>query len=468
MALFSKRDGAGKGGKGKRSAANTLELVYESEASNRALAIGVRWKRVASSGGRADAWRLAREAGATHAVFQGQQLGMGLMPADVDKGTRVYPAALIAARHLGGNNVVALRIDEGFYWICETHAGQPTDIDEVLHNAEEADVLARVRELLDRNAALGGPVGLHTNIDDPGLETRSLELTDLFGSVLTDADQINPLPRVGTSLPKPVLYAAAVAILVLVAQQGYKKYDMWSRAKALAAMKAAPVDPTEAWNEAIANWERSVAAPDAQGLLAVRAELDKLPVEWDGWRLERADCNAVAPQGATRTWGCTARYKREAAAATNLQMAGNIPAGWIVTWLPLGGLQLSWNVVQPSQPISIGSLKKPEFFNIDVASRLQNLAPAMENEIAFAFAPVAIPAPKQNDGTAIPPDPRVEGLQSAGLLIKAPLRSVDALIAAGIEADYRSLSLSYAPGLSGKIKTSALTAEVKGDLYAKR
>jgi hypothetical protein len=480
MALFPKRD---RNSSGKRSAASALELVYESDASNRALAIGVRWKRIASAGGRQDAWRIAREASASHAVFQGQQLGMGVMPQGVDRSTRVYPAALIAARHLGGNNLVALRIDAGFYWICETHSGQPTDVDEVLHGVDDAAVLARIRQLIERNAALGGPIPLHTNIEDTGLPTRSLELSDLFGSVLTDADQIAPLPKATPSIPKPVLVAGGVVVLVLAGQHGLKKYEMWQRAKELAARQAEMVDPTQAWNEAIATWERGVAAPDSRGLMAVRAELDKLPVEWLGWRLERADCSAAQFNGSMRTWTCQASYKRGPLGVTNQQLVSKIPAGWSAVWLPLGALRVSWTVQQPARQIAVAQLRKPEFFNIEVASRIQEIASAVGPDLSFVFAPVVIPAPKQQDGSAIPADPRAAGLQSAALVIKAPLRSLDALMASEVEASFKSLSLIYAAeaesdmksspssdaaDLSKKIKTSALQVEVKGDLYAKK
>jgi hypothetical protein len=480
MALFSKRKKPTTDG---RSSVANLELIYENEASNRALAIGVRWKRIASSGGRQDAWRIAREAGASHAVFQGQQLGMGLLPATADRSTRVYPAALIAARHLGGNNLVALRIDEGFYWICETHSGQPTDIDEILRGADDASVLARLRELLDRNAALGAPVVVHTNIEDAGLPTRPLEMADLFGSVLTDADQITPLPKSAASIPKPLLAAIGVAILVLLAQHGLKKYDTWKRAKLLATNELAMADPVQAWSEAISNWESKVAAPDARGLMAVRTELDRLPVQWNGWRLERSECKAAGLNGASRTWSCIARYTRGTMGATNRQLAQDIPAHWSASWLPLGGLQLTWSVQQAAQKISIDKLKKPEFFNIEVASRIQEIEPAIGNDLVFSFAPIVIPAPKQNDGTVIPADARVGGLQSAALVVKAPLRSIDALVASDIEVDFKSMSITYAAdtatdfksmsltdaaGVSGKIKASALQAEVKGDFYAKR
>lgn len=482
MALFFKRD---KSPSAKRSTASVLELVYESEASNRALAIGVRWKRIASAGGRQDAWRIAREASASHAVFQGQQLGMGAMPQGVDRSTRVYPAALIAARHLGGNNLVALRIDAGFYWICETHSGQPTDIDEVLHGVDDAAVLARIRHLIERNAALGGPIPVHTNIEDTGLPTRSLELSDLFGSVLTDADQIGPLPKASTSVPKPLLVALGVAMLVLVGQQGLKKYELWQQGKDLASSQATTVDPAQAWTEAISLWERGVVAPDARGLTVVRAELDKLPVEWDGWRLDRAECGATHFNGAVRTWSCQAAYKRGAYGVTNQQLLSKVPSGWSVVWLPIGAMRVSWTVQQPARQIVVAQLKSPEFFNIDVASRIQEIASVVGPDLSFAFAPVAIPAPKQLDGTAIPADPRVAGLQSASLVIKAPLRAIDALMSSEIEASFKSLSLVYsveaeadakAPSsssadvadLSRRLKTSALQVEVKGDLYAKK
>ena len=449
----------------KRGAAPTLEILFENESSTKALALGLLWKRIATAGGRDDAVRLAREAGASHYTYIAQQLGLGILP-KVDAHARVFPAALVAARQLHGSAIVALKLSDTEFWLAETHDGAPTSTDLLLTGVDDAEVLQRVRVLREQNAL---EQVVYTNITDHGLSNaKPYDLAELFGAMVGDADRLQPLPPAGFSIPKPVLIAGVAAALVLAGQQGWGYFEKLKRQRMAAAAQQAQVDPEQAWADAIASWESSIAAPSGRGLLAARASLDKLPVEWGGWRLQTALCNAQAPAGGARAWGCSAKYTRNPGGISNAEIRRQLPEGWNIVFEPLGSLQLTWNVREPVQPMRIVQLPKPDVFNVDVASQLQQLLPALGGELSFAFQQVTIPAPKKPDGTGLPPDPRAEGLMSASLAIKAPLRSIDALIDADIRADWRQMAVSYQPGLQGVISKSALTAEVKGDFYAKR
>jgi hypothetical protein len=452
----------------KRAGAPRLEVLYESDSSSRGLAIGLQWKRIATSGGRLDATKMAREAGATHYIFSSQQLGMGVLPTGTDTDARLFPAALVAARQLHGASIVALKIAETDYWLAETHNGAPTSTDLLLTDVDDAVVLERVRQLIDKSGSVG-QITVHTNITDHGLQgAKSYDLAELFNAVLGDGDKLQVLPAPGFSIPKPVMGVAATAILLLLGQQGYKEYENWNRARMAALNQIAEVDPDQAWVEAIEAWERGITAPTGTGLLAARESLDQVALDWEGWQLQLAQCTAGVPLANVRTWSCHAKYKREPAGVVNREMERKLPPGRTITWEPLGGMLVSWSVRVPAQTIKQAALPKPDFFNVEAASRLQILQPALGGEILFAFAPVVIPAPKKKDGTALPMNPHAAGLLASSLAIKAPLRSIDALIAADIPADWKQLSITYKPGLQARIDASAVMAEAKGDLYAKR
>jgi len=452
----------------RKPGAPTLELLYQSEESSKALAVGLQWKKIATANGRKDAIAQARQGGATHYIFLNQQLGMGAVPPAIDSGLTIYPASLAAARQLPGTALVALQLAEDEFWICEVHGGQPTTTDRLMRGIDEAEVLAQVRALLEEREGFG-TVTVYTNIPDHGLDAaKPFQVEDLFAAVFGAGETLAPIPRAAVSIPKPVLYVAALGVVILLVQHGMSRWEKYQRTKAAELAQSAEVDPHQAWTEAIAQWQSTIAAPRGSGLLAARAALDKLPVEWHGWRLVSASCNAAPPAGTTRSWGCSANYKRETTGVFNRDIGQVVPAGWNLVWEPLGGMQLNWSVNEPAQPIDLAKLRKLDYYNVEVASRLQQLLPAFAGEVSFAFAPVTVPAPKKRDGSVLPPDPRVEGILTAPLAIKAPLRSIDALIAAQVDADWRVLNLVNQGTPDGRIKTSALMAEVKGDLYAKR
>lgn len=448
-----------------------LELLVHAN-GRKALACGVQWRTVATSGGRDDAVKLARAAGATHYVFRGQQVGMGSMPNSTDASLLVFPAAVVAGRQHVGTAISALRVAPGEYWIAATKDGSPTSADMFLIDLDDAAALERVRDLQQQ---FGGPdqVSVYTNIEHHGIEgAKSLSPEDMLDYPLGEADVLKPLPRSGATIPKPVLGFVALAALVLLGQKGWQMYEQARLARLAASTQAAEIDPAQAWAQAISTWEAGVAAPAPDALAAVRVALNQLPLEWDGWRMGQAACNAgpvnAAASPSARAWNCKASYTRTKTGSFNRDMGRSLPAGWSVHFTPLNGMDLTWSVQQTADTIKVGALRKSEFFVIEMASRLQRLMPALAGDVPFAFVPVEIPAPRKADGTALPPDPQAQGIRQAVISVKAPLRSIDALIAANVEADWTSLTVVYdAQEPKGGIKSSALMAEARGTMYAR-
>lgn len=475
MALltFGRKDKASAGGK---KAAPRLELVFD-ETNTRALAFGVQWRSIATAGGRDEAVKLARQVGATHYIFRGQQLGLGaLNGADAASAAsaRIYPAAAVAARHMVGNAICALRIQPGEYWIAAVANGAPTSTDLFLQGIDDAQALERVRQVASQvYAGAQAEPAVYTNIDGSGIEgVKAYSDEDLFQALVSGSEVLAPLPKAGASIPKPVLIAAAAVAVLLVGQQANQ---WWTKKKAReAAMLAdsSEIDPAQAWAQEIANWEASRAAANGYGLLEARDQLTRLPVRWEGWSLTTAVCRAaslsVANGTAQRSWTCAADYTRSRVGSVNRKMASILPAGWVVSFTPLNGLRVSWNFVQPARPLKLADLPKADFYRVEVASRLQVLQPALAGDVSYTFAPVDIPPPRKKDGTAFPPPPEVQGLTSAAVVVKGPMRSMDALIKADVAANWQEISITYDnQEPKGALNASSLMAEAKGEMYAR-
>lgn len=455
----------------KKGAAPRLELEHD-VTGTRALAFGIQWRSIASAGGRDEAIRLARQAGATHYIFRGQQLGIGILPREEE--ARVFPAASVAARHMVGNAICALRIADGEYWIAAVANGAPTSTDIFLQGVDDAQALDRVRLVAAQvyAGASGGPT-VYTNIEGSGLEgAKSFSSEDLFQALVSGSETLLPVPKPGLSVPKPVLAVAGVVAALLVVQQGWGWWQKQRAAQLAAQASSSDVDPERAWAEAISQWESSKAAANGYGLLQARDQLVRLPARWEGWVLITATCRAAPFNGsgnaAQRSWTCQAQYNREDAGVVNRKMATVLPANWNVQFTPLKGMTVSWNFVQPASQLKLAALPQAQFFKVEVASRLQELLPALASDVAFAFAPVEIAAPRKKDGTVVPPPPEAQGIAAATVVVKAPMRSIDALIKADVAADWQEISINFDnQEPKGSLKASTVMAEAKGEMYAR-
>ncbi|MEJ8838091.1 hypothetical protein [Ramlibacter sp. AN1133] len=456
-----------------RKAAPRLELL-EDASGTRALAFGVQWRSIATTGGRDEALKLARQAGASHYLYRGQQLGLGVLPRDTPAALRVYPAACVAARHMVGNAICALRIQEREYWIAALANGAPTSTDLFLQGIDDGQALQRVHEIArEVHAGAQEAPTLYTNIEGGAIEgARSCSDEDLFQALASGSDLLQPLPAAGMSLPRPVLATGVLIAMLLAAQQAYQGWARrTARASALSAASDEP-DPAQAWSEAIARWRAGKAAADGRLLLQARDQLNALPLRWQGWILTAAVCRAspaaLPKDAAQRSWSCLAQYGRGHGAVVNRNVAAMLPAGWTASFTPLHGMDVSWHFMQPVQPLDLQQLPPAEFFRVEVASRLQPLLPALAADVSYRFMPVEISAPRRKDGTAMPVPPQAQGIEAATLTVKAPMRNIDALIQADVSADWTEIRLSFDDhDPKGELRASSVMAEAKGEMYAR-
>jgi hypothetical protein len=265
-------------------------------------------------------------------------------------------------------------------------------------------------------------------------------------------------------------------VILALLVTGQQVIQWWAKRKAREQALLAlsdELDPTQAWAEAIATWQAGKAAANGFALMAPREQLNRLPLRWEGWILSTAVCRvspaAVTNRTAQRAWACQAQYTRGTRdAVLSRDMARMLPQGWSVSFNPLSGMDVSWNFTQAATPLKIADLPKAEFFRVEVASRLQQLLPALAGEPSYSFTPVEIPAPKRKDGTSMPPPAEAQGIAAATLVVKAPMRNIDALIMADVMADWNEIRLVFDnQEPKGALKASTVMAEAKGEMYAK-
>lgn len=462
-------------------------IILADEDGGKSLAFGLTWRAVASRNGtQAEAAGVARAAGATHLIFKQQQYGYGAVPADAVG--QIHPAAQVAARQHGGDGLYAIRIEAGIYWLAVIRGGQPSAVDRVIHADNDVTVLDLAQEEIE--SAVGDEVHytVYTNIESHGLagKVNGLSADDLLMMAAGDDDLLEPLPRSSSILPKPVLYTLLIAAAVGIGNKAWTIHQDRERAR-LARMNVVPEEPPEqAWARVTSRWAADHAAADSGGLTAPRAALGRTPILWGGWMLESATCSAVPAQGAaargtsaaagtnssgaSRAWSCAARYLRPATGRVNRDMGEIALPGWSVQYQGLDTIVASWSVQQPAELFKFEALRSVAFHQVETVSRLQNVLPAFGTIGAIKFSSVAFPPPKKPDGTSYPIVASVPQLQAGEISAKGPLRSVDALIDVGVEADWTQLRIGFVPNASGTamtLKSSSITAEVKGVIYAK-
>jgi len=466
-------------------------VVAVDEQGEKAIAFGVSWRAVASrSSGRADAIKVARAGGATHLISTLQQYGYGMVPSDAAGSARIYAAARVAARQHGGDAIYALKVFEGEYWFAVVRGGQPSSIDRVIFSGNDLELIDAVRQEVENGIEDSVAYAIYTNLEDHELGDRVRRLTpaDLMLAAAGDEDVLLPLPKKRAQLPTPVLVVLAVALVAGFGSKGLSYYKEKERQRLARLSRNAEEPPEQAWARATKAWADGHRAPDSQGLAAARVSLGAVPLVWGGWDLQGATCNAAvqaapvagaAPKAVVgapvlsatqgdRRWTCIATYSRRQTGRLNREMKEDVPAGWTVQYRGLETIIASWSVTQAAQPFSFESLRSVEYHLVETVSRLQKLQPSFGQVGEINFAPVEITPPRKSDGMAVPMVPSVPQLRAATFTLKAPLRSIDALIDGGVEAEWQQISVNYRQGDGDKasLKASALTADVKGVIYA--
>lgn len=478
------------------------------------VAFGIAWRTIVDSGvdPRKAAAKTARNAGATHLLFQSSQYGFGRINSETlaESAENIYAAAMVVARQWGGNgnSLFVIKVhdyedsDVAEYWLAITRGGVPSSEDRVIRADNDQAAIDEAKRLLAEAAGEDESEGykIFTNLDGAfGGNVEHFGPEQIFRAGVRPSDLLVPIPNERAQLPKPVLYVAAAGLVLLVGQQGWKKYQAYEHARLARLNVVVDEPPAQAWARVVSKWTSEHVAASRDGIMQARLSLGKVPLIWGAWHLETASCTAgpvgttpqfapgspaavaaaaqaaqsagaqAASNGPHRTWSCSARYGRPIIGRENREVMDHVPEGWTVKFTGLSQLDASWQLQEGVRPIVIADLKPVKFHMVETASKLQSLIPAFTQTVNFAFANVNLPAPKRKDGKAVPQDASVPQLKESSLVIKAPLRSIDALLALPVPADWTRLSINFtASSLSNSsIKSSSIAAEAQGVIYAK-
>jgi hypothetical protein len=461
-----------------------LLLLVKSASSSRELVLGLNWRMIMLSGGTEAAMKLARDAGATHyCMVGGQTVGYGVLPGKKGKSLpdQTAPAALLAARHYFGDGLYALSLSDKEIWVVQTRSGRPIGQDQVLID-NNGNVAKKAKQWLAERLAITSESTIYTDIDvtSMGANSREFSLSTLMTVSIVPADKLRAVLTetwtLKNSISKRVWKIAAVITLGWIA---VATYDYWNEsvkaerhAKNAADEKQAE-DPKKVWQDAILQLASGRIQPASESLLPLRQSLGKLPVSWEGWKLTNAVCNPKPVALGKQTWTCIANYEvgESKKVGTNRELNLTIPEGYTAQFKPTQSVSLGWSVVRQVEPLKISLLPTRASHMVETASKLQELMPALTNTPSFSFTTIPVAPPRSADGKeiAIPTGVHIDIPSEATINLRGPLRTFDALMSRGIDADWRAIKLTYdSIGADEvKVKTSSLQIELIGNIYAK-
>jgi len=442
-------------------------MLLASANGQRMLALGLRWRAVITSDSKKrDLLRQASRDKATHVVLAPFLMGQGRMgkgKIDSPKGTdlAIYAAGLIAASTAQQDAVFALTLPDGRIWVCQTGGGRPIGQEELMPSAVDASV--RVASLRSLNEQLQAWTDIEAVPSRRPYSFEDLMLPPPSPAARVEVVGKDSLLRRLPPSVRMVLGLGLVALVATEAQQWWQDTKRLQEQRTAQALEAAKVEQSRAlWQSQVSAY---LAGQSLQvDLSALRASLDRVPVIWQGWRLQSAKCTSAAPAQAAKKWACTALYttpdvKLGQAFDANKRLV--VPAGFEADFIPTKEVHLRWVVQTPVIALSAQSLPDKQEHLIGTASLLQMNMAGLANPPELRFAPVDLVQPRHADGAPVlmPADLRLP--VKAIITFKGPAAIADALTA-GLKADWQSLSLTPA----GE-KFSGVDIEWTGVVHAK-
>lgn len=464
-----------------RFAARTLQFLQNANGS-RTLVLGLNWRAILISGGAKTALDRARAAGATHYCMVGvQTLAYGRVVVDKHQAIpeQVYPAALLASRLTSSEGLFALTLSSTEVWVAVVRNGRPNGFDEVLTDTT-GNLSVLVRDWLVGKEDQYNSCTVFTDVDlhMPDVKTQPCTLAHLMVSAVMAKDILLPLPPSSwlarIRIPKPVMQ---FGLGVLVLWLGNAAWDLWSQhlkqeaEQAMTAMQRVSEDPLLRWRDTLRGLGANRAHPGAQSLAPVRASLGRIPTRWTNWQFKAAQCQDKAIEAGKQTWDCVASYvpPEGAEMTTNVQLHAAVPEGFRPKFVSMRQASLEWSVVAEVQPLNVSQLPTLAHHALETTSLLQRYAPAMSSVPELKFSPLKVTPPQTSGGASIALPANTQLPSEAPLMLRGPLRTIDALLERGLAAQWRALSLNYVEG-AGKgatLRGSALEAQLEGVMYAK-
>lgn len=407
------------------------------------LAFGLDW--VPLLGDPDDARARAGGRGASHRVVSGDPpAALGLahgLPASM----ACWSAAdLLARRHPRGTVACVLSLGTGIWHVLAAHEGvalaradrsYPEE-----HLARDAiEALRRVHPKLALLAERSGPdaAALLPDLARQAAGRRPLE----------------PVRRRGVRL----------ALLVLAASLGVAAWLRWGGG--VDAAVASRSDARAAWHAALA---RTLARHPLHGEAGTRALLDAMyrqPARLGGWSLHDLRCQ---PRPDGTLWQCVGEYRRQGRQADNRALLRAAPDGWRLDFPSLDVARASWTLSLPGRNPEPRGLPRAGLVARDWASALQAVLSAFSVLRLDAARPLAVPAPHDPQGRALPVPEDFPALSIRALRVEGPLRSGALLAPLAGAVSWRKAVLTLAPHTRPDVRASRLILHLEGIVYENR
>ncbi|MDF3940553.1 hypothetical protein P3W66_10980 [Achromobacter denitrificans] len=433
-----------------------LTLLLDCPGAGRTLAFGLRWHALIGSNVPALARARGRRLRASHYVVGGAPATMagygrvrsrrgGGWRAGFARGrgeARVQAAAQLFALLYPDGGHSLIRLPDGGHWLVAAQRGTVlSQTDRVFASLDEA--LREQSLLLAQRPALP--------MREAGAVWAALQ------QAVDPAARLVALPSRWAEVPLALrLFLACVGLSALAPALWSALETQW-RGREAPAADGAEEGPSQPDPYLVLLQTTAAHAPSEVGRLL--SGLGRLPIQVAGWALSRAQCTAE-PRG----WGCSAAYVRVRPSATNQALHALRPAGWELSFQPMEGATLSWQMA--ARQARLADLSLPTGLQVDtgLVAALQRLQPAF-SAIALAAAsplPMVAPPAAQDASSQRPERP---GVRRRALVLRGPLRSFALLPDAISTARWSRLSLEIRPQPRPGLAASTLIAELQGELY---
>ncbi|MGX5659123.1 hypothetical protein ACWKWV_05300 [Castellaniella ginsengisoli] len=407
------------------------------------LAFGLDW--VPLLGDPEDARTRAGGRGASHRVVSGDPPAALGLARGLPAGVACWSAAdLLARRHPRGTVACVLPLETGLWHVLAAHEGvalaraDRSYPDECLAR-EAIEALRRAHPKLALLAECSGPdaAGLLPALARQAAGHRPLE----------------PVRRRGTWL----------ALLVLAAGLSVAAWLRWDGGVDTAV--ASGSDARAAWHAALAG---TLARRPLHGEAGTRALLDAMyrqPARLGGWSLHDLRCQ---PRPDGTLWQCVGEYRRQGRRADNRALLRAAPVGWRLDFPSLDVARAAWTLPLPGSPPEPRGLPRAELVARDWASALQAVLSAFSVLRLEAARPLAVPAPHDQQGRALPLPEDFPSLSVRALRVEGPLRSGALLAPLAGAVSWHRAALTLAPHTRPGVRASRLILHLEGIVYENR
>ena len=419
--------------------ARTARLVRVDRVS---LAFGLDWVPLL---GDPDAMQAqARRQGATHRVLSGDPPAALGLARGLPAGLTCWSAADLLARvHPRGTVACVVPIGDNWH-VLAVHEGVPLARADRSYPAADlaSEAIAALRRAHPKLELLAVQSGQYAT-----------GLLDTLARLAPTQRALEPVRRRGMRL----VLLAGMAVL------GGSIFMRWGNGVG-AAVTTDP-DARSRWQAALQQTLGQHPLHGEPGTRALLAALYRQPVRLAGWSLHGLRCQS-GPDAAR--WHCVGEYRRQDRLADNRTLLRLAPAGWRLDFPSLDLARAAWTVALPGQPPDAGDLPRAGLLDRDWASALQAVLPAFSALRLEAARPLEVPAPRDDQGRALPVPADFPVVAVRALRVEGPLRSGMLLAPLARAVSWHKAALTLAPGTRPGVRASSLTLHLEGVVYESR